>query len=1139
VTLSRQNLTGLRPGSAPGSETAALDDLHLEVIKAQKLVGEIDSSIEAAHGKDVDRILIYIFRDDKRMQLLTDDQEALRARRLELLKTTLPDNSRVKDLEKQIEAKQQAMLQRAQELAAAAHASKEALEKEYRQKLNEVNSEAPNSSAGLSLLNVEAKVATLQAQIQEIEKMTHDQKAIYVQQNFPNPTLTTLMQELDLAQQDLIKLKTDYAPDHPKYKSAEETVDDLKRKCDAQVNGTVDGLRSKLVVEQAQLEVLRRNQSAGGSATTSSNPIVVEQLRQLAWVKRLQAMPLNSVRQIAPTVLTDATLINLIYQYNQAELDLIRLRTDHTEEHPDIQKQKAIEAALQDKIKERLVGMGEALSMETANSAPTSGGANVQTHEPATTDEEQQEIRRIQLMIQNSPDLINAPAGEGIRPTPLITAAMKGQLVVAKYLLDHGADVNGFSGNHGYVPLIAAAENGHKAMVELLLARGADVSGRGLNPFYLAVSKGYLGVAEVLLANKADVNAPSGTDGNRMRPVHVAARDGRMDLLQLLIQHGADVNASAPGWTPLGLAANSDNTNAVKILLDAKADIEAKNGNGNTALHEAAKTDDAGLISLLLQAGATVDATNREDTTPLMLAVTGNRTNAVRVLLEHKANPNRPGVGSRNFPPSRSTNALPVMFAIWSGYDDVLKLLLDAGANPEAGSPYAEPLFDAINNYHVGAVQLLLDHGANPNIRNREGHSPLSFAAERYRPAPIISALLEKGADPNERDSDGGTPLFHVQHVEVVRLLIEHKADVNATLADGKTPLMTIADTNIMALLLDSGAKMDLQDSNGDTALHHMVDRPAANAVAILLEHKANPNVQNNSGLTPLDLAKNWEPVPGTMVMGMPGIDRVGDGKKIAALLVKAGGLANLPKRDRIEVRRASTAGVAFTKGSHDWNRYSLLEMIAAQYTFLNQKGAGVWDRNGSARSIMWDRNFPFPDFKNVIIYRRTDLSAKQKAIYVDVESVLGSGDCSKDILLEWGDVVEIPEADHPIDQHWSGLTDGTITALTNCTARQIVIVINGVSTPVRLSPQFAPQYPTQMAGQTDSAMLMAHVSFMLRSVLDNSKLVRVSSDLSRVKVTRVDAQTKKKLEWVVDCTKPEQADLWLRDGDVIDVPEK
>jgi hypothetical protein len=61
----------------------------------------------------------------------------------------------------------------------------------------------------------------------------------------------------------------------------------------------------------------------------------------------------------------------------------------------------------------------------------------------------------------------------------------------------------------------------------------------------------------------------------------------------------------------------------------------------------------------------------------------------------------------------------------------------------------------------------------------------------------------------------------------------------------------------------------------------------------------------------------------------------------------------------------------------------------------------------------------------------------------------------------------------------------------------------------------------------------------MLRSVLDNSKLIRVSSDLSRVKVTRFDPVTKKNMEWTVDCTDPKQADLWLRDGDVIDVPEK
>jgi hypothetical protein len=67
----------------------------------------------------------------------------------------------------------------------------------------------------------------------------------------------------------------------------------------------------------------------------------------------------------------------------------------------------------------------------------------------------------------------------------------------------------------------------------------------------------------------------------------------------------------------------------------------------------------------------------------------------------------------------------------------------------------------------------------------------------------------------------------------------------------------------------------------------------------------------------------------------------------------------------------------------------------------------------------------------------------------------------------------------------------------------------------------------------------LTRVSFMLRSVLDNSKLVRVSSDLSRVKVTRTDPESKKKLEWTIDCTNPSDSDLWLRDGDVIEVPEK
>jgi hypothetical protein len=75
-------------------------------------------------------------------------------------------------------------------------------------------------------------------------------------------------------------------------------------------------------------------------------------------------------------------------------------------------------------------------------------------------------------------------------------------------------------------------------------------------------------------------------------------------------------------------------------------------------------------------------------------------------------------------------------------------------------------------------------------------------------------------------------------------------------------------------------------------------------------------------------------------------------------------------------------------------------------------------------------------------------------------------------------------------------------------------------------------------AGVSDYFVSLNKVSFMLRAVLDRSRLIRFSSDLTRVKVTRRDAATNKNREWILDLsgTAP---DLWMRDGDVIEVPEK
>ena len=101
-----------------------------------------------------------------------------------------------------------------------------------------------------------------------------------------------------------------------------------------------------------------------------------------------------------------------------------------------------------------------------------------------------------------------------------------------------------------------ASAEGHKDVVELLLANKAEVNAKDKNgdtPLHEAAFMDHSDVAALLLANKADINA-KGKDGDT--PLHVAAAKGHKDVAELLLTKGADVNPkNNNGWTPLSLCA--------------------------------------------------------------------------------------------------------------------------------------------------------------------------------------------------------------------------------------------------------------------------------------------------------------------------------------------------------------------------------------------------------------------------------------------------------------------------------------------------------------------------------------------------------------------------------------------------------
>jgi hypothetical protein len=324
-----------------------------------------------------------------------------------------------------------------------------------------------------------------------------------------------------------------------------------------------------------------------------------------------------------------------------------------------------------------------------------------------------------------------------------------------------------------------------------------------------------------------------------------------------------------------------------------------------------------------------------------------------------------------------------------------------------------------------------------------------------------------------------------------------------------------------------------------------------------LINAGADVNLRDKEGLTPLDLAKGvrWQPQPAPTPVSAfgpvsprilkratsPGSPERMEAPDLVSLLRQHGALDDLPKGDRIEVKRpsASYSAVVFWKGTNDWNQFSLLELIACQYNLLSPEPSPKTQLVEQLPSRFWKTvACKFPDFNRVLIRRPVSTGAGRTNIPVRVGDMLNAGDASPDVRLQWGDTVEIPEVDHPVNQTWPGLPQSELTNLIARVSRQLTIAIKGTNTMLKLAPKYLPT--SSFGAYGEEVHYIRQPSCMILPVLQQSELLRASSDLSRVKVSRRDSATGKIQEWTLDCGNSNSSpDLWLRDGDMIEVPDK